>query len=166
MDVKPNTLFRIFSPRIMAMALQAFDRATLIVLGVCWSAFLLMMLFTVYTLKQSNAAKHDTETALVAEPDLPKMTKQGVDAKLAQTIVERLQRLYPDITFSLAGTAIVVSSVDAAKFHQWLTSLSYIDTIYPEFRWSITDFCVGKCVRGPVMQATLTGERASFTLPQ
>jgi hypothetical protein len=166
MDIGNRALLKIFSPRILSMVIQAFDRATLIVLGVCWSAFLVMMVFAIYTLKQSNAAKHDSETALVAEPDLPKMDKQGVDGRIAQTIVERLQHLYPDIQFSINGSAIVVSAIDATKFHQWLTSLSYIDTVYPEYRWTITETCIGKCAHGPVMQATLVGEKASFSLPQ
>jgi len=167
MNLNQKAMLKIFSPRIMALAVQAFDRATLIVLGVCWAAFIIMMVFAIYTLKQSNAAKHDAEVALAAEPTLPKMTKQEVDGHMAQTIVDRLQRFYPDINFSLAGgTAIVVSSIDASKFHTWLTALSYIDTIYPEFRWRIAAFCVGKCKNGPVMQATLVGEKASFSLPQ
>ena len=166
MNANKKALLKSFSPRIMSMALQAFDRATLIVLGVCWTAFFIMLIFAVYTLRQTAAAKHDSETALVAEPALPQMSKQQVDGRLAQTIVDRLQHLYPDIQFSINGASIVVSTIDGGKFHQWLTSLSYIDTVYPEFRWTITDLCVGKCQRGPVMQATLVGERASFSLPQ
>jgi hypothetical protein len=167
MSLDPQLLIKSFSPRIASKALQTFDRATTIVVGACWGAAVLMMVFAIYTTTLSVSAKRAEDAALVAEPSLPKIVRQGIDARAAQIMVERLQRRYPDVTFNLANNQnITVTALEGSKFRQWLTALSYIDTISPEYHWSISSFCVGKCQGNDLMRAVLTGERISFEAPQ
>jgi hypothetical protein len=167
MSIDLQFVMKSLSPKIASKALQTFDRATTVVVGACWGAAVLMMAFAIYTTMLSVSAKRASETALVTEPSLPKVVHKTIDGRAAQTMVERLQRRYPDVTFSLATNQnITITAVDGSKFRQWLTALSYIDTISPEYHWSISAFCVGKCPGNELMRAVLTGERISFEAPQ
>jgi hypothetical protein len=103
---------------------------------------------------------------LAAEPSLPQIVRTGVDARYLQILVDRLQHRYPELSITVqSGEAIGVVATDGNKFHQWLTALSYIDTISPEYHWSIQQLCVGKC-GGEIMRATLMGEKISFDAPK
>jgi hypothetical protein len=153
------------SPRIMSKAVQSFDRVTTIVVGACWAGAILMMVFAIYTVGLSVSAKRATEAALVSEPALPKILHQPIDGHYAQVLLERLQHRYPEITFAFGpGQTLLVTALDGSRFRQWLTALSYIDTISPEYHWSIQQLCVGKC-GAELMHATLMGERISFVAP-
>ena len=153
---------KIFSPKTMAKAMQTFDRATTVVVSVCWGAAAFMMAAAIYTLMLSVSTRHATDEALVAEPSLPKIIHKPIDLKSTQAVFERMQRRFPDISFSVQGQALVIDSADGAKFRQWLSALSYVDTIAPEFHWSLDDFCVGKCNHSAVMHAKLMGDRITF----
>lgn len=167
MALDAQLILRSFSPRIAAKALQTFDRATTVVVSACWGAAILMMAFAIYTTMLSVSAKRASDTALVTEPSLPKIVRKNIEGRSAQVMVERLQRRYPDVIFSLSNNqSITITAVDGGKFRQWLTALSYIDTISPEYHWSISAFCVGKCPGNEIMRAVLTGERISFEAPQ
>lgn len=167
MKYDPQTLLKALSPKLAAKAIQAFDRGMTVVVGACWGAALLMMIFALYTASLSAAASRAAEEAEAAEPILPKTVRQPVEPHDLEPMIERLQHRYMGISFSL-GTdrALTVSCVDVNKFREWLTALSYIDTISPEYRWSLREFCVGGgCKGGALMIAVLTGEKISFAAP-
>jgi len=167
MSFDSSLLLKVISPKIASKALQAFDRATTVVVGTCWAAAILMMVFAAYTITLTVSAKRAADAALVAEPSLPKIVNKTIEPHYAQQMVERLQHRYPEITFSLQNNQnVVVTAIDGARFRQWLTALSYIDTISPEYHWSIQQFCVGHCTGSELMRATLTGEKISFEAPQ
>ena len=167
MDLDTKTFMRTLSPKVMAKAVQAFDRAMTVVVGVCWGAAILMMGFAVYTTMMSLSSKRAADAAVVAEPILPKIVRKTIEPRNAQAMIERLQHRYPDISFAIQNNnSLTVTAVEGSKFHQWLTALSYIDTISPEYHWSIQQFCVGKCRNGDLMRAVLSGEKISFEAPQ
>ncbi len=80
----------------------------------------------------------------------------------AQKLVDRLQHLYPEISFSFRNNALTITAADGGKFRQWLMALGYIDTISPQFHWAIQEFCVGNCLGHDLMKAVLSGEKISF----
>ncbi|HUY67739.1 MAG TPA: hypothetical protein VMV79_00375, partial [Alphaproteobacteria bacterium] len=139
---------------------------TMVVVGACWGAALLMVVFALYTVHLSAAAKQDAVKALVAEPILPQIARAHIDTRDAQALTERLQHDYPDLKFTLGRDgSLQVVATDGAQFREWMTALSYIDTISPQYRWSMQEFCVGKCSGSGLMSATLIGERVSFKAP-
>ncbi|MDX2027110.1 MAG: hypothetical protein SFW62_00570 [Alphaproteobacteria bacterium] len=154
------------SPQMMAKAVQTFDRATTVVVSVCWAAALLMVVFAIYTLSLSVSTRREAEMATAVEPNIPKIAHKPMDPRSAQMVIDRMQRRFADINFALRGSNIMVSANDGGKFRQWLTALSYMDTVSPEFRWSIQDFCVGKCTGNELMRTVLTGERITFEAQQ
>lgn len=167
MSFNSRLLLKSLSPKMITKAIQAFDRAMAIVVGVCWGAAVLMMVFAIYTLTLSVSARHVSDAALVAEPNLPKIVRKSLAPRETQLMVERLQHRYPEINFTLQGDqSVVVSAIDGSRFRQWLTALSYVDTIAPEFHWSLHEFCVGKCNGNEIMRAVLVGENISFEAPQ
>lgn len=160
-------LVKVLSPKVASKAVQTFDRATTIVVGVCWGAAVFMMALAIYTTMMSVSARKAAENAIVNDPVLPKIVHKNIESKSAQQMVERLQRRYPEVIFSLGNNqSLTITAVDGGKFRQWLTALSYIDTISPEYHWSLTTFCVGKCPGNELMRAVLSGERISFEAPQ
>jgi hypothetical protein len=166
MKIKKFIPLKALSPVLVSKAMATFDKATMIVVGVCWGGALMMMAFALYTVSMTVSARHATDAALIAEPSLPKIVRTNMDVRTAQIMLERLQKHYPDINFALQPNQVLkVSTNDGAKFHQWLTALSYIDTIAPEWHWSIQEFCVGKCSGNDLMRAMLTGEHISFEAP-
>jgi hypothetical protein len=163
MQFDQNLLLKVVSPKIAKKAIQTFDRATTVVVGACWAAAVLMMAFALYTVSLAVSSKHASEAALIAEPKLPKIKRTNIDAQSLQAMVDRLKRRFPDITFTIQNNqALKVSTLDGSKFRQWLTVVSYIDTISPGLNWSIQDLCVGKCTSNELMRTVLIGERISF----
>ena len=157
---------KLFSPKVMAKAVQTFDRATMVVVSTCWGAAGVMVAAAIYTLILSISARHAADNALIAEPNLPKIIHKPMDLRAGQKVYDHMQHRFSDINFTVHGQDILVSSTDGTKFRQWLTALSYMDTISPEFHWSITNLCVGKCPNTELMHAAVTGERISFENPQ
>ena len=72
----------------------------------------------------------------------------------------------PEINISLNNDQTVTISADSGnKFREWLTAISYIDVMSPQYRWTIKEFCAGKCIGGVLMHAILIGEKVSFEAP-
>lgn len=166
MSVEPSIIMKAMSSRMVTKALQKFDRATTVVVGACWAAAVLIMALAVYTTILSVSAKRAANDAIAAEPVLPKIVRSNIDNRYLQLLLERLQHQFPEVVFSIEkNQSLQVSALDGSKYRQWLTALSYIDTVSPEYHWSISKFCVGKC-SGEIMRAVLTGEKISFQAPQ
>lgn len=167
MALDTSLLFKVLSPRIMNRAIQTFDRSTTVVVSVCWAAALLMTVFSIYTLTLAISAGKEADNAVTAEPILPKVKAKNIENRKMQAIVERMQRRYPDINISLqTNQALNISALDGAKFRDWLSALSYIDVISPQYHWKILSFCVGKCRSGELMSAILKGEQITFETPK
>ena len=160
----PN-IGKAFSPRIMARAMRAFDRATMVVVMTCWGGALLVMMFALYTLVLSVNAKRETLEAAAREPSLPRIVKSAPEMAEMKTLSERLQKRFPDIKFNLSReNVLTVSASDVNNFRQWLTVLSYVDTFSPQHHWTIKEFCVGsRCDRATPMKAILSAEKISFS---
>jgi hypothetical protein len=167
MKLEIQPLIKSLSPKFVTKAVQTFDRATTIVVGACWIAAVLMMAFALYAVTFSASTRRAAETAAAAEPVLPKIVKKPMDAHDAKPLLDRLQHRYPGITFSLGrDQELLVAATDGAKFREWLTVIGYIDTISPKYRWTMKEFCVGKCGSSTIMHAVLSGEKVSFETPK
>jgi hypothetical protein len=158
-------MLKALAPQMMSKAIEAFDRATMVIIGACWAAAVLMMGFALYAVSLSVNAKHAAEAALAAEPALPRIAHQGMDARELQTVTGRLQRRFPDLGIS-SRDRLVVAATEGSKFHEWLTALSYLDTLSPQYRWTIEELCVGKCAGRDLMHAEVVGEKTTFEMPQ
>ena len=81
-------------------------------------------------------------------------------------MVDRLKHRFPDLIIGIQNDqSIKINSGDGSQFRQWLTALSYIETIAPEYNWSLESLCVGKCAKGDVMNAALKAEKVTFSAP-
>lgn len=161
-----KSMLRIMSPKMMAKAFKAFDRHTVVVVSAAWTAALFMVLMSLYSLWLISTAKKDVAAAEATEPSLPLVVNQVLTKTEADPLIDRLQKRFPELSFSLGGDqSFVVSAADGSRYRSWLTALSYIDTISPQYRWSIRDFCVGsKCGSNePLMKAILVAEKISFS---
>jgi len=166
MSLTSKTFLKIFSPRIVAKALVTLDKSTAVIISACWAAALVTLILAVFAVHGAVSAKKEAADAQVLEPVLPKATTTAMTPRELQSIVERLQHQFPDIKFEMgANQVIVVRCLDGSKFHQWITALGYIDTMSPDFRWTMPDFCVGNCDNHDLMRAAVTGQKVSFSLP-
>jgi hypothetical protein len=166
MNVDIKIVLRALSPKIIMKVIQTFDRATMVVVGSCWAAVVVMMAFAIYTTTLSVAEKHANDAAIAAEPNLPKIVRKSIEPRYAQSMTDRLKRLYPQISTSFEHGALSLSASDGSRFHQWLIALSYVDTMSSEYHWTLQRFCVGQCGGADLMQAVLAGEQVSFEMPQ
>ena len=167
MSTNAKFFLKFLSPRILAKAAMTLDKSTSVVVSACWVATFVVLILAVFSVHGAVSAKKDAAEALVAEPALPKLSTKNIERREAQSISDRLQRQFPDIKFEMgAEGAIIIKSGDGSKFHEWITALSYIDAMAPEFRWTLHDFCVGTCGGQDIMKAVVTGQRAAFSLPQ
>ncbi len=159
-------ILKVFAPRMVTKAVQAFDRATAVVIAVSWASAVVVLAFALYTLNLSVSEKRAAEQAAAIEPKLPRIIRKGLDPREAQSLQSELQRQFPGLTFSLqSGQHLVVSSGDGGQFREWLSAISYIDTVSPQYHWVLQEFCVGKCGARELMKAELAGERISFAAP-
>lgn len=153
-----------FAPRFINKAIDKFDKASAIIVSVCWGSALLIMLAAIYTVNLSVDAKKNTIEAMAMQPSLPKMKKRQPRMREMEPIVERLQRRFPKILFNLGrDLSLTVSTTDGGMFRNWLTILSYIDTISPQYSWEIKDLCVGmRCPGSVPMKAILVPKKITF----
>jgi len=165
MRLDTQSFFKTLSPRIATKALAALDKSTAVVVGICWLAALILLFLAVSEVHNAAAIKKEAAEAVAVEPVLPVATTTGLAGREGPLILERLQRQFPDIKFDLDGNVIIVKSDDGSKFHLWITAISYIDTMAPQFRWNLRDLCVGHC-GSSLMAASITGQRVVFSLPQ
>lgn len=158
---------KILDPSFFSKAMQAFDRATMLIVSVSWGGAVLLTLFALYTVNLSVSAKRQVVEAAAMEPSLPRIVTRAPEAKEMKPIVERLQKRFPELTFTLANDqSLTVAAVEGSKFRTWLTVLSYIDTISPQYRWQMKDFCVGvQCSATTPMRAILTAQKITFSSP-
>lgn len=155
-----------FAPRFVDHALRTFDKATMVVVLASWSIAVVAMAFALYTVNLSVVAKREVAAAAAAEPSLPREIITALSDKELQPILEKLRRNFSDITFSVSGTTLNVSTADVGSFRLWLTVLGYIDTMSPQYRWRMNEFCVGmKCGNNTPMRASLTAEKITFAQP-
>lgn len=167
MKIDRTLLKKVFDPHFIARAARAFDRGTVVIVSVTWGSAILFMLFALYALSLSTTARQQVVAAAATEPGVPQMQARQPEAREMQPIIDRLKRRFPSISFILGTDKnLSVTASDGGQFRLWLTVLSYIDTISPQYRWKIKDFCVGLRCNGSVpMRAVLTPERISFTAP-
>lgn len=156
-----------FSLAVISKAVQSFDKATMVIVSACWGGAIVVMLFALYTISLSVTAKKQALEAAAMEPSLPRMVTRPPEAGEIKPIVERMQKRFPDINFLLGSDlALTVTAIEGAKFRTWLTVLSYIDTVSPQYRWQIKEFCVGGiCPNSTPMKAVLTAQKITFTVP-
>jgi hypothetical protein len=166
MSFDVQAILKSMSPKFVTKSIRTFDRATTIVVGACWGAAIVMMAFALYAVSLSASTHRAAETAAASEPVLPLVVRKPMDVHDTQALLDRLQHRFPDIKFALGNDqSVTVSTADGSKFREWLTVLGYIDTISPKYRWTIKEFCVGKCPNNPLMHAVLKGEKISFETP-
>jgi hypothetical protein len=162
-----KAIFKAMGMRFATKAVRTFDRATVVVVCVCWGVAVLMIAFAMYAIILSASTRHASETAAASEPILPKIVRKPIDTRDSRPLVDRLQHRYPEINVTLNNDQTVTISADSGpRFREWLTAISYIDIMSPQYRWTIKDFCAGKCVGGVLMRAVLSGEKISFEAPK
>ena len=163
---KYAVIFKAISPRMLAKVIRGFDRATLAIVGLSWSATIVIMVMALYTINLSAAARRDAEAAMAVEPILPIVSHGPVGGKDLQLLIERLQKRYPEVTVTWVNNALAIGGSSGAVFKQWLTAIGQVDTLYPQFRWRIQGLCVGKACGGQsIMAIELVGERVAFEMP-
>jgi hypothetical protein len=149
--------------RFAAKAMHTFDKATIIVVCACWGAAVFMVLFALYAVILASSTRRAAETAAAAEPILPKIIHKPISGAEAQPLVDRLKHRFPTISITLNNDqTVTLTASDGPKFREWLTAMSYIDVISPQYRWTIRELCAGKCAGGSLMHSILAGEKISF----
>ncbi len=167
MTPKGLAIFKSFSPGLLARVVMTFDRLTLVIIAISWSVTIVVMLFTVYTFRLSTEAQKAAEQALATEPTLPTIKHEGVGGKELKTMIDSLQKHYPDIGVSWHENILSIGAPNGGLYHQWLTAIGQVDTMYPQFHWHTVGLCIGKtCGEKFIMNIDLMGENTSFEMPQ
>jgi len=163
----PKLILRATSPQVAAKVIHSLDKSTAVVMGICWMAAFTMLILAVMSVKGAILSQKDASGAVASEPVMPLITTSAVSAKEIHSIVDRLQRQFPGVKFNVGqGQTLEIKSDEGAKFHQWISSLSYVDTMSPDYRWSVRDFCVGSCGGKGLMQAVLQGQKVVLSRPK
>lgn len=158
-------IVKTLSPRLLAKALVTIDKSTAVVVGACWAAAVVMLILATYAVHAAVVAGKEATEAAAAEPVLPVMTTTNMGVADIRAVAERIQRQFPDLKIEVDGSqALIVKSDDGGKFHEWVTALSYIDSVSPHNRWTFREMCVGRCGSG-LMRAVITGQKPVFSLP-
>jgi len=161
-----KAIMKSMSGRFVSKAIHTFDRATMVVVSVCWGAAILMIMFALYAVSLSASTRRAYEAAAASEPILPKIARKPMDVRDVKPLVDRLQHRYPGISFTIGNdNSIAISSTDGAKFHDWLNVVRYVDIASPKYRWIIKELCVGRCT-GALMRAQMVGEVVTFEAPE
>jgi hypothetical protein len=156
---------KVLSPRLATKALSVLDQSTAVVVSLAWLAALITLIMAMFAVHGAVSAKKEAAAAIVAEPVLPVASTTGLSLQEGQAILDRLQHQFPDLKIEMdSSRAFNIKTEDGSKFHQFTTALSYIDTMAPQYRWTLRDFCVGHCGQD-LMRAAVTGQKVTFQLP-
>ncbi len=158
----------LLSADLLAKTMRSLDRTAMAMLIVSWSAAILMMGVALYTVSTAHHAKVEAETAAALEPLVPTINRATLSRKDLDGFVARLRVRYKTVEISATpDNALVISGTDSAHFLDWLSALSYLDTVAPQVRWTIRDLCVGnECGGSSLMRAAIIAERVTFQTPQ
>jgi len=163
----PKLILRAASPQIVTKALRSIDKSTAIVIGICWLAAFTMLILAFIAVKGAILSQKEAASAVASEPIMPVISTSSVTAREIRSVADRLQRQFPGVKFSVGqGQALGIKSDEGAKFHQWISSLSYVDTMSPDYRWMVREFCVGNCGGKGLMQAVIEGQKVSLSRPK
>ncbi|HAX91746.1 MAG TPA: hypothetical protein DCY07_06020 [Rhodospirillaceae bacterium] len=165
MKIEGLSWAKLLSPRLLNKVIQTFDKGTMVIVASSWGVAVLLMSFALYTVHLSVTARRSAIEAAAQEPALPKLVARPPESKELMPIVERMKKRFPDITFNVSGDqSLTVSANEGPKFRTWLGVLSYIDTVSPQYRWQIKEFCVGmQCSAAMPMRAILIAQKITFT---
>lgn len=154
--------------RFILKAFETFDQKTRTIVLSCWLIALLALFLALYTVGAAVEAKRMLASASVGEPALPILVTKTLTPDEIKPVAERLQKLFPGITAQTGKNAtLVITAGNSALFRDWLISMGYLETLVPQSRWRIIEFCVGgACGGSSLMKAVLTVEKNSFVAPQ
>ncbi len=162
-DVK--LLIRAFSPVKIARAVSSLDKSTSVIVSTCWLAAFITMVLALVAVRGAVAYKKEAATAMAVDPVLPTISTALPTAREIEVLAERLQRQFPEVKITSKVGQIEIRSGDGNQFHQWITAISYLDTMAPQYRWTIRDFCTGLCPGQQLMNAVLTGQKIVLSMP-
>lgn len=168
MRTHAGKLTELLSTELLAKVLRSLDRTAMVMLIVSWSAAVLMMGVTLYTVSVAHHAGQEAESAAALEPMVPTIKRTALTRKELDSFVDRLRGRYKTVNINASpDNALEISGIDPAHFLDWLSALSYLDTIAPQVRWTIRDLCVGnECGGSSLMRAAIIAERVTFQAPQ
>ncbi len=158
----------LFSTEQLVKATRALDRTAVIMILAVWIGAVVMVGVALYTVSLAHKARQQTDEAVAVEPAVPEMQKAALPRIELDKYAERLRTRFGKITFNaLPDNGLEVTAADASTYLDWLTAMSYLDTIAPQVRWAVRDLCVGtECGSGSMMRATVVGERITFRKPE
>lgn len=163
------SLFEGASAELIQRAFLSLDKMSAVIVGICWTAALIMLAAALYTIHLASGESREIEAALAAEPSLPKIDIKAVDREEIKKLAERLMKRYPEgLTFAPSNEGFLsVTTTDATFFGDWITGIGYAQTIAPDIAWQFDRFCVGpECSNNTMMQAILKGTRISYKIPE
>ncbi|MDE2030291.1 MAG: hypothetical protein KGI97_06985 [Alphaproteobacteria bacterium] len=162
-----NLLLKFLSPRLVAKAVATLDKSTAIVVGICWGVAMTTLVVTLITVHAAIDERKAADEAIVAEPILPVAKTVKIVPAEVRKLIDQMTRQFPDVKFEATnGGSMIIRGGDGNKFHEWISALSYIDTISPQYRWLLDSFCVGHCTGQDVMRAEVSGQKVTFSLPE
>lgn len=170
MFLDAKLLVRAFAPNRIAPILNSLDRSTGVIIGSCWLAAFAMLLLAFFSVRGAVSAQKEALAALASEPILPSIQNVPLAARELQSMAEQLQRQFPNIKIAVktgqnGRQGVEIKSEDGSRFHEWITSISYVDTMAPRFHWTLQEFCVGTCTQG-LMSALVTGQKSVLSVAQ
>ncbi|MEJ0062480.1 MAG: hypothetical protein WDO70_04595 [Alphaproteobacteria bacterium] len=156
----------LLSPLLIAKVLRSLDRTAMVMMIVAWSAAMGMMGIAIYTVKTAGRTSQQAEAAAALEPVVPTMQRTALPRADLEKLADRLASRYRGVSFvATPDNTLDIANSEPNNFMDWLASLSYLDTIAPEARWTIRDLCIGSECGQALMRARIVGERVTFKAP-
>jgi len=152
----------------MSRAVQAFDKASAVIVAIVWGAAIFLMFLGYLGVHSAISAREQLATAEASTPGTPVISLDRLDGASVATLVDKLQKRYGNILTIKAdkgSNKITIVAKDAGAFSSWLTAVTYLDIIRPDVSWSIEDMCVGTKCKDGIMTGTFTAQTTKFQLP-
>ncbi|MCL2505174.1 MAG: hypothetical protein FWE93_02840 [Alphaproteobacteria bacterium] len=166
MSIDITLLKKAFSPKTVLRAVATFDKSMLVIIASCWLCAIVAMGLATFAINGVVEWKSRTDKAILSEPIIPVMKSTPVGTRELADIEDRLRRQFPSISISRTtqgGGMLVIKADKGELYQQWITAISYVDSIAGQYKWELKEFCVGACTGGKgLMYAALSGYKVTI----
>jgi hypothetical protein len=144
---------------------QNTGQTILIIAGIAWAAAAGMGLYTTLQLQKLTELRTAMQEAEALKPVVPVVTDVAIDSKEVTEFVDKITKVYKDLSIKVSGSTIVITAKSTGLFGQFREAIGHVQNGGSGWRVSIERLCVGRECGSDPLTASLKINKVSVSQP-